>query len=279
MLGFMDAAALNLTTKVLGYGRFLFVQLDASRVDSALLGALGRAAAPLENAHFASGQPADETMNRGRIQYLRGEPKRLRVGEIADDEVCASTIAIRLEGNTLEPLLAYEQQMRALLEARSGKVHTREGVRKDRSYTSYAMTQFSYARALAPAHGAEHLIGVFLPQRKTREWWEMDWMRRESFFLPRYADDGKITAAGHTLASAAGVPHLVRRLYHHSGGYGLGSGYDFLGYFEFAEENASVFDTVMQRLRDRTQNPEWNYVREGPEWWSRRVGSVEELWA
>jgi hypothetical protein len=35
----------------------------------------------------------------------------------------------------------------------------------------------------------------------------------------------------------------------------------------------------MKRLRDPVQNPEWNYVREGPEWWGRRVASAEELMA
>ncbi|MCZ6561488.1 MAG: hypothetical protein O6948_00980 [Deltaproteobacteria bacterium] len=31
-------------------------------------------------------------------------------------------------------------------------------------------------------------------------------------------------------------------------------------------------------LRDVAQNPEWAYVREGPEWWGRRVRSVAALW-
>jgi hypothetical protein len=140
------------------------------------------------------------------------------------------------------------------------------------------MNQFAYANALAPAAASRHPIGVFLPQRKTAAWWALDWMRRESFFFPRYDADGKIAARGHTLATAEGIPHLVRRLYHHPQGYGLDSGYDFVGYFEFAEEHAQVFESVMRALRDRSQNPEWDYVREGPEWWGRRVAGAEELW-
>jgi hypothetical protein len=121
-------------------------------------------------------------------------------------------------------------------------------------------------------------MGVFLPQSKTREWWAMDWMRRESFFLPRYADNGTIVAEGHTLACADGIPCLVRRLYHNAAGYGLDTGYDFVGYFEFAAQHAQVFDSVMARLRNHAQNPEWNYVREGPEWWGRRVADAKALW-
>ena len=67
-------------------------------------------------------------------------------------------------------------------------------------------------------------------------------------------------------------------LVHHPDGYGLGNGYDFIGYFEFAEADAPIFRTVMSGLRDREQNPEWSYVREGPEWWGRRVATVSELW-
>lgn len=141
------------------------------------------------------------------------------------------------------------------------------------------MTQFAYARALAPAGGARHAFGVVTPQNKTREWWEMDWMRRESFFLPQYDERGNIIVKGHALACEQGIPCINRRLYHHPGGYGLGDGYDFIGYFEFAESDADVFRSVMAGLRDRAQNPEWSYVREGPEWWGRRVGAVHELWA
>lgn len=103
------------------------------------------------------------------------------------------------------------------------------------------MTQFAYARALAPAGGARHAFGVVTPQNKTREWWEMDWMRRESFFLPQYDERGNIIVKGHALACEQGIPCINRRLYHHPGGYGLGDGYDFIGYFEFAESDADVF--------------------------------------
>ena len=36
-------------------------------------------------------------------------------------------------------------------------------------------------------------------------------------------------------------------------GYGLGNGYDFIGYFEFADAHAPIFRAVMSGLRDREQ--------------------------
>ena len=176
-----------------------------------------------------------------------------------------------------EPLRAYAERLRRLIEARDGSVMVRDGIAKPRSYTSYAMTQFAYARAQAPVNGTRHELGVVTPQRKTGEWWAMDWMRRESFFLPRYDAEGRIIVKGHALASAAGVPCINRRLVHHPQGYGLNDGYDFIGYFEFSAADAPVFREVMAGLRDREQNPEWSYVREGPEWWGRRVARAEDL--
>lgn len=274
----MDAATLNLTTQVLGFGRFLFVHLDPEKVDSALLRSLESLAADLENIHFVDGYPGEGGLRRGRIQYLRAEPGMIRERDIDDQGMSRAKALIRLECGTLEPLVAYEGGLRSIIRQRHGEVHTRAGVQKPRSYTSYAMTQFAYAPALAPASGAKHPLGVITPMNKSKAWWEMDWMRRESFFLPRYDKDGHVIVKGHTLASAAGIPCIARRLYHHPDGYGLDSGYDFIGYFEFAGIDAQVFRSVMDGLRDRVQNPEWDYVREGPEWWGRRVGSVEDLW-
>jgi hypothetical protein len=252
--------------------------LDPGRADSALLRSLDSLAADLENMHFVDGHPGDDAFRRGRIQYLRAAPEMSRERDVDDQEMSHATALIRLECGTLEPLVAYEGALRSIIGQRHGEVHARAGIQKPRSYTSYAMSQFAYARARAPASGARHPLGVITPMNKSRAWWEMDWMRRESFFLPRYDKDGNVIVKGHTLASAAGIPCITRRTYHHPDGYGLDSGYDFIGYFEFAETDAHVFRSVMDGLRDRVQNPEWDYVREGPEWWGRRVGSVGDLW-
>jgi hypothetical protein len=273
----MDAAALNMTERILGHARFLFVDLPRQRADATLVDAVEAIGVPLENAHGVDGYPGEDAQRRGRFQYLRAAAPAIE-WEVPDPGMRAAPVLIRLEGRTKAPLVGYEDELRALIEARGGRVHTRAGVNKERSYTSHAMTQYAYAHAFAPKPGAVCPFGVVTPQNKTAEWWAMDWMRRESLFLPRYDDHGNVVAKGHALASAAGIPCITRRLVHHPEGYGLGHGYDFIGYFEFAEPEAPVFREVMAGLRDRTQNPEWTYVREGPEWWGRRVATAAELW-
>ena len=116
------------------------------------------------------------------------------------------------------------------------------------------------------------------PMNKNAEWWAMDWMHRESFFLPRYDTKENMLARGHALAADAGIACITRRLVHAPEGYGEEECYDFVGYFEFAETDAPTFNAVMSALRDVEQNPEWAYISEGPEWWGRRVGGPAGLW-
>ena len=274
----MNPASLNLTTEITGHATFCFVHLDPARVDAAVLAGLDAMDSDLENMHFVDGNASERARERGRYQLLRALPQMSSDRDIADPELTHANVLIRLECSQQATLRRCVDALRRLIDARGGMVCVHHGVVKPRSYTSYAMTQFAYAHAQLPANGVKHPFGVVTPQRKIAEWWEMGWMRRESFFLPRYDADGKMVAKGHALASAAGVPCITRRLVHHPRGYGLNDGYDFIGYFEFAAADEPVFREVMAELRDRDQNPEWNYVREGPEWWGRRVGRAEELW-
>jgi hypothetical protein len=273
-----DPASLNLSTQVTGHQRFLFGSISRSRVDKELLAALDKLGDGMENLQFVSGQPSESALQRGCFQFLRAETQHSRERDLPHPSVLQSQFLVRLEAATEEAFLHFETQLRMLIEHRSGSVTTLTGVQRPRSYTSQAMTQFAYAGALQPGPGKQFPLGVVTPLNKTAEWWTMDWMQRESFFLPRYDPKGAVMARGHALAAEPGIPHIVRRLVHAAGGYGRKGVYDFIGYFEFAEEQAPVFRDVMAALRDVEQNPEWAYVREGPEWWGRRVGRAAELW-
>jgi hypothetical protein len=269
---------LQMTTQVIGHGRFLFVNLPQGGADADLATAIDRLGAGLENMHQAEGSPSEQAFKRGRVQLLRAEPGLGQERDLPHPALSRASCLIRLESASPEPLLAYEKALRALIAPRGGSVETLAGVQRPRSYTSYAMTQFAYTTALPPGSGVRFPWGVVTPQNKTADWWAMHWMRRESFFLPRYNDQGQMTAKGHALAAEAGIPCINRRLYHAPDGYGQEGCYDFVGYFEFSDADAPTFRAVMAGLRDVARNPEWAYVREGPEWWGRRVGRAAELW-
>ena len=274
----MHPADLHMTTQVVGYGRFLFVILPKGGIDAELSAAIDDLGSSLENMHEVEGSPSDQAFKRGRFQLLRAEPGLGQECDLPHPALSQASCLIRLEAASPAPLLAYEKGLRALIAPRGGSVETLAGVQRPRSYTSYAMTQFAYTPALPPGLGRRFSLGVVTPQHKTADWWAMHWMRRESLFLPRYNDRGEMIAKGHALAAEAGIPCINRRLYHAPDGYGQEGSYDFVGYFEFNDADAPIFRAVMAGLRDVAQNPEWAYVREGPEWWGRRVGCAAELW-
>lgn len=274
----MKAADLNMTEEIIGHARFHFITLTLEEEDPALVEGMDALGKMMENMHVIEGPPTAEAFRRGRFQHLLAESFRGGERDIPHPEMAKADALVRTECATPEALEKYEEGLRAIIEERGGTVETLSGIQKPKSYTSYAMTQFAYAQALAPASGAHLPLAVVTPQNKTKEWWEMDWMRRESFFLPRYDEHGRMTAKGHALASEAGVPCINRRLFHHPEGYGLPEGYDFVGYFEFAEKSIEPFRSVMANLRNPSVNPEWDYVKEGPEWWGRRVGLAKDLW-
>jgi hypothetical protein len=274
----MKPSELNLTTEVIGHQRLLFIRLPEDGVDSELAGSIDHLGGGMENLHDVDGGPSGDDFSLGRFQLLRAETGMSSDQDIAHAAMMESHAMIRLEAATSEPLIQYETGLRELIESRSGSVESLVGVNRPRSYTSYAMTKFAYDPALPPGTGEKFPLGVVTPMNKTGEWWAMDWLHRESMFLPRYDEKENLVVKGHALAAEVGVAHINRRLMHAPDGYGDDQNYDFVGYFEFAEEHAPTFRAVMAGLRDVAQNPEWAYVSEGPEWWGRRVGRAADLW-
>ena len=267
----MQPQDLNMTTTVTGHQLFLFVTFGDGKAGGELAQSLELLGQGMENMHDVDGPASDEAFQRGRFQLLRAEAGLTSEQQIIHPAVSESHGLIRLECASLEPIKSYETGLRALMGAAGGSVETLAGVMRPRSYTSHAMTQFAYTHALPPGPGDKYPFAAVTPMNKTDAWWQMDFLHRESFFLPRYDEDENMVVKGHALASAMGVPSINRRLVHAPEGYGLEGNYDFVGYFEFAESDAQVFRQVMAGLRDTGQNPEWKYVVEGPEWWGRRV--------
>ena len=95
--------------------------------------------------------------------------------------------------------------------------------------------------------------------------------RAAPVLLPAHRRKKGNRAKGHALAADEGVSTIYRRLYHNPDGYQRPHEWDFLTYFECEDRHLPVYDRITAALRDVNQNPEWRFVKEGPEWRGRRV--------
>lgn len=150
------------------------------------------------------------------------------------------------------------------------EVTTFDGAVRVPQYTSASMHAYAYAHAIPRASGRVQRNVIIIPMSKSQEWWDKPALDRQTYFYP-HADSTGDRVKGHALAAEAGIPAIYRKLYYNPDGHGRSNEWDFVTYFECADEHLQTFDRICQSLRDVRQNPEWCYVTEGPEWRGRRV--------
>src|SRR5262249_52191704 len=196
-------------------------------------------------------------------------------GTIADEELSRADALVHVASSTAAAVADFCAEATRLL-APLVKPRVLQGVVRPKDYTSAAMNQFAYAHQVVQQPGTTAPNAFLLPLSKTAAWWAKDWMERHTYFLPRY-EHGRMVNEGHALASAAGVPVLMRRTYDHEAQPAPAGAYDFVTYFECADAAVPIFHAVCAALRDVKKNPEWEFVREGPCWQGRRVATWAEL--
>lgn len=229
---------------------------------------------------------ADRLGLRSEFESQKGDPpesiaylRRISAtsGDIADDKLLHAEAVVHVAAATAGPVAEFRDGLARLL---SPAITPRvlSGVVRPRSYTGNAMHNFAYAHRVLQQPGTV-MPNVFLvPMNKSSEWWEKGWMERHTYFLPRYDESGRMVNEGHALASAAGITCLMRRTYYKTAADPASAGeYDFINYFECADEDVPTFHEVCGALRDTGRNPEWKFVREGPTWHGRRVATWAEL--
>jgi len=145
-----------------------------------------------------------------------------------------------------------------------------EGAVRVPQYTSAEMYAYAFKAAMARGSGRVQRNVIIIPMSKSKEWWDKAALDRQTYFYP-HADHSGAHVKGHARAAEAGICTIFRKLYYNPDGRGREHSWDFVTYFECADEHLATFDTVCQSLRDVRQNPEWRYVTEGPEWRGRRV--------
>lgn len=145
-----------------------------------------------------------------------------------------------------------------------------EGAVRVPQYTSAEMHAYAYRAAIARGSGRVQRNAIIIPIRKSKEWWDRAPLDRQTYFYP-HADPSGAHVKGHARAAEAGISTIFRKLYYNPDGHGRVNEWDFVTYFECADEHLAIFDQICQALRDERQNPEWRFVTEGPEWRGRRV--------
>lgn len=145
-----------------------------------------------------------------------------------------------------------------------------EGAVRVPQYTSAQMHEYAFRAAMPRGSGRVQRNAIIIPMRKSAEWWEKAALDRQTYFYPHSGPDGA-RVKGHARAAEPGIQTIYRKLYYNPDGHGRENEWDFVTYFECADEHLATFDRICQTLRDVRQNPEWRYVTEGPEWRGRRV--------
>jgi hypothetical protein len=145
-----------------------------------------------------------------------------------------------------------------------------EGAVRVPQYTSAEMHAYAYKAAMARGSGRVQRNAIIIPMRKSKEWWDKAALDRQTYFYP-HSDATGMRVKGHARAAEPGINTIFRKLYYNPDGHGRDGEWDFVTYFECADEHMETFDHICHQLRDVRQNPEWRYVTEGPEWRGRRV--------
>jgi len=151
----------------------------------------------------------------------------------------------------------------------AAEIVTIDGAIRVPQYTSAEMHAYAYRPAMTRQSGRSVRNAIIIPMRKAAEWWALSPLERHAYFYPSRNGHGDFL--GHAKAAEAGISTIYRRVYYHPDGTGLAGQYDFVSYFECADEHLPTFDAIRRNLRDHNQNPEWRFVEEGPEWRGHRV--------
>lgn len=91
----------------------------------------------------------------------------------------------------------------------------------------------------------EATLGALIPIKKSAEWWNLTQEERRQIFEAK---------SHHTEEGLKYLPAIARQLYHC---HDLGEPFDFLTWFEYAEEHADEFEKLVDYLR---KTEEWAYV-------------------
>lgn len=248
----------------LAYTKFLFVTpaADDDTARTRMRAAGGIVARGFFNDFEAEG--ARDAAPHETIQFLVNDEGRDLKG------LAGARYALQVSSKYRPRLQDTEAELRRRL-AGNAEITAIDGAVRVPQYTSAEMHAYAYKHASTRQSGRLQRNVIIIPMSKTPEWWAKSPLDRHSYFYPHSDHAGGGGVKGHARAAEAGIATIHRKLYYNPEGTGRTGEFDFITYFECADEHLATFENICRALRDERQNPEWRYVIEGPEWRGKRV--------
>lgn len=248
----------------LAFAKFLFI--TPSRDDDAARTRLRSAGAIIARGFFNDfeAEGGRDTSPHETIQFMVNDDGHRQPG------LTGARYAVKVSSKYRPRLQETETELRRRL-AENAVILSLDGAVRSPQYTSAEMHAYAYKNACPRQSGRTQRNVIIIPMNKTEEWWQKNALDRHAYFYPHADPHTGTRVKGHARAAEAGIPTIGRRLYYNPDGHGRPDEFDFVTYFECADEHLVTFDQICRALRDQGQNPEWRYVVEGPEWRGRRV--------
>lgn len=259
-------------TANLAYTKFLFVM---AREDDAVGARLRTAGGNIARGFFNDFDIDDSRENQAQpfetIQFFwrdggMPEPEPTCVGPCINK----ARYVVQISGKYRPRLQEIEEEFRRRV-GDAADVLALDGAARPPRYSSPEMVHYSNKGAPPRRSGRGSRNAIIVPIRKTAEWWLKSALERHAYFYPHVDQASGCPVRGHAMTAEAGIPALFRRVYHNPDGYERPGEFDFVTYFECDDESLPLFDGVLASLRDLDQNPEWQFVEEGPIWRGKRV--------
>lgn len=182
------------------------------------------------------------------------------------------TAIIRVESVKREKIDDYHKKASAALKD-FFDLEYRVGVTQELKYTDTATLERLKAAAPKRGSGKEQPNAVIFPLSKSPAWWAMPAEKRKQYFDKHPETFGQENL-GHNEVGFLYINKIFRKLYHSRF---IDNQQDFMTEFEFSDNDVDTFKNLLHGLEDVKKNQEWEFVKESPIFWGKRMAAIEEI--
>lgn len=212
-------------------------------------------------------QPDAKAMDT--IQYIRGTGYDLNGNSVAGS---VPTVLVRVESPDAQKVKGF---LGSVAQALDGlfQLDFRLAVTDALNYTDAATLARLKKEAPKRGNGNDQPNAVVFPLSKSPEWWKLTPDKRTDLF---FAHEDKFGPGhlGHNGIGFLYINKIFRKLYHSRF---IDPQQDFMTYFEYSDTDRETFNSLLSGLRDTARNQEWQYVKEEPIFWGKRVEGPQDL--